>query len=248
MLLTDCAAPETTLSALAGSALARDLPGSSVAFGPLGTLETAGPMLIWAVVLTFAFLECALIIGLFLPGDSMLITAGIALAANSAGEAHIWALSVATMVASIAGNQVGFGIGRRAGSHLLARRDGKYLNAETFRRVAILLERHGFVAVLIARWIPWVRTLCPLVAGAAGMDQRRYTIASAIGSVMWAPVLLLVSFYAGVYLNRVPWLLPGVTIVLVLLLVGGTILGMRHYRQEMARPAEDFSVADDHRE
>lgn len=223
------------------------VPASTLAFGAFGPLETAGPAVVWLVVLTFVFLECALIIGLFLPGDSMLLTAGIVLAANSAGDIHIWALAVGAMLAAVAGNQVGYGIGRRAGTHLLARRNGKYVNAHNLRRVTDLLERHGFLAVFIARWIPWVRTLCPLVAGAAGMDQRRYTIASTLGAIVWAPVLLLLGFYAGVYLNQVPWLLPTVIVVLVVVLIAGTIVGIRHYRQEMAQPAEDFSVADEPR-
>jgi membrane-associated protein len=205
-------------------------------------LETAGPTLVWIVVLAFVFLECALIIGLFLPGDSMLLTAGIVMASNATGDLHVWALALGAMAAAVVGNQVGYGIGQRAGTHLLARRDGKYLNTKNLRRVADMLERHGFVAVFIARWIPWVRTLCPLVAGAAGMDQRRYAIASTLGAVIWAPVLLLIGYYAGVHLDRVPWLLPGVIAVLVATLVAGTVFGVRHYRQEMAHPAEDFEL------
>lgn len=215
---------------------------TTLAMGSFDPLISAGPALVCTVVLVFVFLECAFIIGLFLPGDSMLITAGIVLAAHANGEAQVWALSVGAMLAAIAGNQVGYVIGQRTGHRLVARKNGRYINTANLEKVTALLERHGFFAVLVARWIPWVRTLCPMVAGAAGMDHRRYTIASTLGAIIWAPVLLLVGYYAGGFLQRVPWLLPVVIGVLIVGLIIGTVLGIRQYRQEMARPAEDFDV------
>jgi membrane-associated protein len=210
--------------------------------GSFDPLTSAGPALVWTVVLVFVFIECAVIIGLFLPGDSMLITAGIMMAGHASGEAQVWALSVGTMISAIAGNQVGYVIGHRTGHHLVARKNGRYINIRNLQRVTELLQKHGFLAVLIARWIPWVRTLCPMVAGAARMDHRKYTLASTIGAIIWAPVLLLIGFYAGSFLERVPWLLPGVVGTLVVGLIIGTVLGIRHYRQELRKPAEDFDL------
>ncbi len=216
------------------------MASSPLAVGNFDPLMSAGPALVWTVVLTFVFLECAVILGLFLPGDSMLITAGVVMASHASGETQVWALSVGTMLAAIAGNQVGYVIGQRTGHHLVARKNGRYINTRNLQRVTELLQRHGFVAVLVARWIPWVRTLCPTVAGAAGMDHRKFTVASTIGAIIWAPVLLLIGYYAGSFLDRVPWLMPIVIGTLVLGLIVGTVLGIRHYRQEMAKPAEDF--------
>ncbi|MET7770819.1 DedA family protein [Nocardia sp. NPDC005366] len=213
-----------------------------LAVGKFDPLISAGPALVWAVVLTFVFLECALIVGLFLPGDSMLITAGIVMASHATGETQVWVLSIGAMLAAISGNQVGYVVGQRTGHHLVARKNGRYINTRNLQRVSELLARHGFLAVLVARWIPWVRTLCPMVAGAARMDHRKYTIASTVGAVIWAPVLLLIGYYAGNFLERVPWLMPAVIAALVIGLIAGTVIGVRHYRQEMARPAEDFDV------
>ncbi|UGT40796.1 DedA family protein [Nocardia yamanashiensis] len=217
----------------------------NLALGSFGPLETAGPVLVWTVVLTFVFLECAFIIGLFLPGDSMLITAGVVLASQAGGEAHVWALSVGTMIAAIAGNQVGYVVGQRTGHHIVARKNGKYINTRNLARVAELLHRHGFLAVLVARWIPWVRTLCPLVAGAAGMEHRKYTVASTIGAIIWAPVLLLVGYYAGSFIENISWLMPAVIGTLVVGLILGTLVGVRQYRLEMSRPAEDFDLDEE---
>ncbi|MFC9790435.1 DedA family protein [Rhodococcus sp. NPDC127528] len=210
--------------------------------GSFGPLETVGPVVVWVVVLTFVFLECAFIIGLFLPGDSLLVTAGIVLAGHYSGSTQVWLLSAGAALAAIAGNQAGYVIGHRTGHSLVARRGGKYLNTSNLHKVNALLDRHGFWSVLIARWIPWVRTLCPLVAGAARMNHRSYTIASSIGAVAWAPVLLLLGFYAGGFLERVSWLLPAVLGVMILLLVVGTGIGVRQYRQELARPVEAYEV------
>ncbi|MFF0544748.1 DedA family protein [Nocardia thailandica] len=210
--------------------------------GSFDPLISAGPAMVWTVVLVFVFLECAFIIGLFLPGDSMLLTAGIVMASHATGEAQVWALAVGTMIAAIAGNQVGYVVGHRTGHRLVARKNGRYINTRNLAKVTALLEKHGFLAVLVARWIPWVRTLCPMVAGAAGMDHRRYTVASTIGAIIWAPVLLLIGFYAGNVLERVSWLMPVVIGTLIAGLVIGTALGLRHYRQEMAKPAEEFDV------
>ena len=174
----------------------------------------------------------------------MLITAGIVLSSHHAAPQQAWALSVGAMIAAVAGNQVGYVIGHRHGSRMIARKDGKYLNIKNLHKVNVLLERHGFWAVMISRWIPWIRTLCPLVSGAAKMNHRKFTVASTIGAVVWAPVLLLVGFYVGNVLDMVPWLMPVVLGIMVAVLVVGTVLGLRHYQQEMARPTEYLSVED----
>ncbi len=212
--------------------------------GGLQALESAGPTAVWLVVVTFVFLECAVIIGLFLPGDSLLITAGVVLASAPAGEHHLWALSLSTIAAAVVGNQVGYVLGRRTGSRLVTRPGGRYLTPENLHRVKLMLERHGFWAVLIARWIPWVRTLCPMVAGAAEMNHRSYTVASTIGAVIWAPVLLHIGFHAGGWINRVDWLMPVVIGGLTAMLLIGTAIGLRRYRQEMSRCAEEIPVAE----
>ncbi len=208
----------------------------------LGHFETVGPVVVWILVLTFVFLECAFIIGLFLPGDTLLLTAGIALAGHASGTVQVWLLAAGAAIAAIAGNQVGYVIGHRSGHHLAARRNGRYFNTENLHRVNALLDRHGFWSVLVARWIPWVRTLCPLVAGAARMDHRRYTIASTLGALAWAPVLLLAGYYAGEFLERVSWLMPVVLAGAVGVLVVGTGIGVYQYRQEIAKPTEDYEV------
>ncbi|GAA4407264.1 DedA family protein [Tsukamurella soli] len=207
-----------------------------------GILQDAGPVLIYLIVAGFVLAECGFIIGLFLPGDSLLLTAGVALATSSQHAPVVWGLAATAMVAAITGNHIGYRIGATMGDRMLAKKGGRYFNAENLHRVKKLMDRHGFLSVLVARWVPWVRTLCPMVAGAAAMDKRKYTIASVIGSVLWAPCLLLVGYYGSSALGEFKWILDIVLVVMVVALLLGTIVGVIGYRREMARPDEQVEL------
>jgi membrane-associated protein len=200
-------------------------------------LEGAGPLVVWLIVLSFVFIECAFIIGLFLPGDSLLFTAGIVLA-QADHSWHAWALSVAATVVAVVGNQFGYKIGRHTGNALFTRRGSRVLSAENLNRARDFLDRRGFWAIVLARWIPWVRTLAPLIAGAARMDARRYLIATSIGAVLWVPTLVLIGYYAAGLVNDVPWVNEAMVIGGVAFLVIGTGFGLWRYRQEMRRPPD----------
>ncbi|WP_176218299.1 DedA family protein [Saccharomonospora piscinae] len=204
----------------------------------LDRLATAGPLLVWVIVLGFVFVECALIIGLFLPGDSLLFAAGVVLAQHGA-EAQAWALSLVALLTAVAGNQVGYAVGSRTGTRFLARRGGRVLNRQNLDRARAFLDRRGFLAIVAARWLPWVRTLAPLVAGAAGMNARRFLLATTAGALLWVPSLVLVGFYAAELLATIPWLNHALVWGGVALFVAGTAYGVWRYRQEMGRPVDD---------
>lgn len=199
-----------------------------------GHLETAGPVMVWVIVLAFVFVECAFIIGLFLPGDSLLFTAGVVLSHRN-GALDAWALSGASVVVAVAGNLVGYYIGRRTGTTLVGRAGARVLTEERLERANGFLNRHGWWSVVLARWIPWVRTLAPLVAGAARMDVRRYLLSTAIGAVAWVPALVLAGFYGAGLLDHLPWLKTATVVVGVTFFVVGTVYGLIRYRQEMNR-------------
>lgn len=219
-----------------------EMADTSTLAGTFGPLESAGPLVVWVVVLGFVFVECAFLVGLFLPGDSLLVTAGVVLAAHDGGTGHVWALAVAATVVAVLGNQVGYRFGRRAGSRVLAREGGRVLNRRNVERASALMHRYGFWAVVAARWIPWVRTLAPMLAGAAHMDARRYTAASVVGAVVWVPTLVLLGHYGAGFLDGVPWLLPAVVGVMTALVVLGTVVGLVRYRKEMHRPRAACAV------
>ncbi|SEP52179.1 DedA family protein [Amycolatopsis saalfeldensis] len=201
-------------------------------------LDTAGPFLVWVIVLGFVFAECALIVGLFLPGDSLLFAAGVVLAQHGS-DANAWLLSAAALVVAVLGNQVGYYIGRSTGTRLIARRGGKVLNRHNLDRAQAFLDRKGFFAIVAARWIPWIRTLAPLVAGAARMDPRRFLLATATGGLLWVPTLVLLGYYGAGLLDALPWLKTAALWASVAFFVLGTGYGVYRYRQEMRRPVDE---------
>ncbi|GAA3881194.1 DedA family protein [Saccharothrix violaceirubra] len=206
------------------------------------SLETAGPLAVWVITLSFLFFECAFIFGLFLPGDSLLFAAGVVLAAHD-GELSAWLLSLAALLIAVVGNQVGYYIGRGTGTKFLARRGGRVLNRQNLDKARDFLDRRGFWAIVLARWIPWVRTLAPLIAGAARMDSRRFMIATTVGAIAWVPTLVLAGYYGAGLLTAVPWLETAAVVISVAFFIGGTVYGLIRYRQEMRKPVEVYEEA-----
>ena len=206
-----------------------------------GYLGDAGPATIWAVVLVFVFLECASVIGLFLPGDSLLFAAGVLLAGHGE-ETGAWLLGGVATVVAVTGNQVGYVVGRYTGTRMLARKEGRVLNRANLARATSFFERWGFWAIVVARWIPWVRTLAPMIAGAARMDNRRYITANTFGAACWVPTLLLLGYYGAGRRDAAPWLKPAAAVRAVAGFVGGTAVGLYRFRQEMRRPVDESAV------
>ncbi|WP_173125543.1 DedA family protein [Kibdelosporangium persicum] len=200
--------------------------------------------MVWLIVLSFVFIECAFVVGLFLPGDSLLFTAGLVLAQHGSHDVEAWALSVTATVVAVAGNQLGYHIGRKAGTSLTGRLGGRVLTVERLGRARDFLDRRGFWAIVLARWLPWVRTLAPMIAGAAAMNPRRYMVATTVGAVLWVPTLVLVGYYAAGLLTQYPWVVTTAVVVGVAFFVVGTVWGIWRYRQEMRRPAELVPVVD----
>lgn len=204
----------------------------------MNPLASAGPLMVWLVVLLFVYTECAFIIGMFLPGDSLLLAAGVVLAQHGR-EFDAWALSVVTVVVAIAGNHTGYVLGGHTSTRLLARKNGRVLNRRNLDRASLLFEHWGLWTVVVARWLPFVRTLAPMLAGAAGMERRRFFLASAAGSLCWVPLLVLGGYYGANLLDLYPWTKPAATILAVSVLAAGTIFGLYRYRQEMNRPVDE---------
>ena len=213
-------------------------PPGTMAFG---ALDSAGPSTVWLVVMTFIFIECALIVGMFLPGDSMLLGAGVVLAQQSAA-ADAWALSLVATTLAVVGNYVGYLLGRRTGTRTWARKGGRVLNRQHLEWAYRFFERWGFWAVVVARWLPWVRTLAPLLAGAARMDRRVFLTASILGAVAWVPGLILLGYYGAGLIERLPWLEPLVTVLVVTIFTITVVVGLWRYRQDMGKPVDESST------
>ncbi|MGH9715770.1 MAG: DedA family protein [Candidatus Acidiferrales bacterium] len=155
-----------------------------------GLIEWGGTLMVCGVI----FAETGLFVGFFLPGDSLLVTAGV-----FAGAGHMklaWLLSLVALCA-IAGDQLGYLIGRKAGEGLYRREDSLIFKKRHLREAHEFYEKHGAKTVIIARFIPIIRTFCPPVAGAAKMTYKRYLLYDIAGGVLWVWGMVLLGYTLG---------------------------------------------------
>ena len=140
------------------------------------------------------FAETGLMIGFFLPGDSLLVTAGLFAAR---GDLNIYVLIPVLILAAICGNATGYFIGSRAGQALYSRPNSFFFRREHLIRTHQFYERHGGKTIILAQFMPIVRTFAPVVAGAAGMTYRRFATFNVVGAILWITSMSLTGFFLG---------------------------------------------------
>lgn len=148
--------------------------------------------LIGLIVIVFA--ETGLLIGFFLPGDSLLITAGLFAAR---GDFNIVTLNLTLIAAAIIGDATGYWIGRRTGRALYNRPDSFFFRREHLRITHEFYEKHGGITIVIARFIPILRTFAPVVAGVAEMGYRRFATYNVVGGILWVMSMTLAGYILG---------------------------------------------------
>lgn len=159
----------------------------------LGSLTTAA---LYAVVCGLVFAECGLLVGFLLPGDTVLFAAGL-LAAQPGSRVSLPLLAGGVFLSAVIAEEVGYVIGRRAGRPLIERRAGRFVNPENLARAEEFYARYGWLALVSARFIPWVRTLTPLLAGAAAMSRGAFLVANVTGALVWGAGLVILGYYAA---------------------------------------------------
>lgn len=183
------------------------------------------------------FMESGVLIGLFFPGDSLLITAGV-FAAN--GDLPIAALLPLVFVAAAAGDSVGYTFGRRAGPALYRKPDSRVFKREHLERATRFYEKHGGMAIVLARFVPIVRTLAPIVAGAARMNYGRFLRFNLVGAFIWGIGVTTLGYALG---RAIPdlerYILLVIGIVVGLSLLPPVIEILRARRRRAAVPSPD---------
>ncbi len=155
--------------------------------------------LVGLVGITFiVFAETGLLVGFFLPGDSLLITAGLFAAR---GDFDVTTLLLALIPAAIVGNATGYWIGHRTGIALYSRPDSLLFRREHLRITHEYYERHGGITIVLAQFIPILRTFAPVVAGVGGMGYRRFATYNVVGAILWISSMTLAGYTLG---NLVP--------------------------------------------
>ena len=184
------------------------------------------------------FAETGLLIGFFLPGDSLLVTAGL-LAARPQFGLNVWLLGVLLTVAAILGNSVGYGIGHFSGPRLFKRDDSLLFKKKHLFRAQAFYQKHGGKTLVIARFMPIVRTFVPVVAGLGRMSLRAYTAYNVLGAVLWIWSMLFVGYFLGRF---IPGIDQHIEKVILLVIFVSLLPGLISWWRERNRPTADSSV------
>ena len=173
-----------------------------------------GPWAILGVMLVI-FAETGLLIGFFLPGDSLLFTLGMFVGTGAVGV-HIWVAAPLVWLAAVAGNQTGYLIGRKAGPAIFNKPDSRLFKQEYVERTSEFFERHGGKAVTLAQFVPIVRTFTPVIAGVGKMHYRHFITFNILGATFWAFGIT----WLGYFLGSFEWIRENIdTMILVIVFI-----------------------------
>jgi membrane-associated protein len=198
---------------------------------PEALIRKGGYLILFGIV----FAESGLLIGFFLPGDSLLFVAGMA-AAGSLGrvELNLWVVLIGVFVAAVAGDQVGYLFGRKVGPSLFNRPDSRLFKHEHVEKAQHFFDRHGPRAIVLARFVPIVRTFCPIVAGVGHMNYGIFVRYNVLGGLLWGIGVTLLGYFLG----NVPIVEDNLEIALLAIvavsLLPVAIEYLRHRRQAKA--------------
>jgi len=187
------------------------------------TLIASGGILLIAGIV---FAESGLLIGFFLPGDTLLFGAGLA---ASQGTISLPWLLVAVIIAAIVGDNVGYSIGRRAGPRIFKRKDGILFRQEYLQKSEEFYEKHGGKTIILARFTPIVRTFAPVVAGAGKMTRKRFMMFNVLGAFIWGGLMPLLGYSVG---GKIPHLDKYIEIVIIGVMVASIALAFAHIMKD----------------
>lgn len=162
------------------------------------------------------FAETGLLIGFFLPGDSLLITTGLL---AQRGELEVWLLLPLLIIAAVLGDATGFQIGKHAGLRLFQRPDSRFFKRHHLERAELFYGRHGGKTIVIARFFALIRTFAPTVAGAANMPYRKFAAYNVAGGVLWVVSMVWLGYFFGTKVERIEVFLTGLVVATVALSV-----------------------------
>lgn len=187
----------------------------------------------WAYLVLFAivFAETGLLVGFFLPGDSLLFTVGVV---AGAGDLNILLINVVLIAAAIIGDAVGYTLGRNAGPRVFSRPDSRIFKQDHLLRTKAFYEKHGGKTIIYARFVPIIRTFAPFVAGVAQMPYTRFAAFNIFGGIGWVVLMTM----SGYFLGNVPLIrrhFEKVVILIVLISVLPIVFEyLKHRRQQVS--------------
>lgn len=217
------------------------LAGITDAIDPQQLIRTFGT--IGLILIVFA--ESGLLIGFFLPGDSLLFTAGLFAAR---GDLNIVVILVGCFAAAVLGDQVGYAFGKRVGPALFKKQDSKLFKQEYILRADEFFERHGAKTIVLARFVPVVRTFAPILAGVGSMRYRTFLTFNIVGALLWAVGVTLLGYLLGDAIgedNIDKYLLPIIFVIILISVLPAVVEVLRHRRKaRRISDAEAKALAD----
>ncbi len=162
---------------------------------PQTLLDQFGQWALWGAA-AIVFAECGLLIGFFLPGDSLLFTVGLLIGEGTIHQ-PLWLACIVLTVMAFSGNVVGYEIGRKVGPTVFRRPDSKLFRQEYVDKTVAFFETYGARAIVLARFVPIVRTFITVIAGVGQMDRRTFLTYSGIGAVLWATGVTVLGYFLG---------------------------------------------------
>lgn len=205
---------------------------------PEHLLNQFGDYALWGAAAVI-FAECGLLIGFFLPGDSLLFTVGLLVAQDKISY-PLWLCCVVLFLAAIVGNACGYVIGDKAGPKIFQRDDSKIFKKEYVEKTHEFFEKYGNRAIVLARFVPVVRTFITVMAGVGTMSFRRFMIYSAIGGAIWAIGVTLLGYYLG----TVPFVADNVEVMLLAFVAVAIVPVALEYLRDRAAKKLDEVTSD----
>ncbi len=178
------------------------------------------------------FAETGLLVGFFLPGDSLLVTAGL-LCSQADFGLDVWLLGAILTVAAIVGDTVGYAIGRATGPRIFTRQDSLLFNRKHLLRAQAFYEKHGGKTIIIARFMPIVRTFAPVVAGVGQMRYRSFVLYNVVGGIAWIWSMLMIGYVLG---SRFPAVSQHLEKVILLVIFLSILPGIIAWWRERSSP------------
>jgi membrane-associated protein len=196
-------------------------------------IQAGGLLLIAAII----FAESGMFVGFFFPGDTLLLSAGIFVAT---GKLSLITVLPVIALAAIAGDNLGYHIGKRYGRRLFRKPDGILFRQQYVSQAEAFYEKHGNKAVLLAHFVPVVRTFAPAVAGVARMNYKKYVLYDAIGDTAWTIILTLIGYWFGRRIPNIDHYILVVVVLVMAITLGPTLyhvtLALRKRRQQRDKP------------
>jgi membrane-associated protein len=201
---------------------------------PEKILETGSYLVLWGII----FAETGLLIGFFLPGDSLLFTAGVFAAK---GDLNIFLVAGGCFVAAVVGDQVGYLFGQRVGPSIFKRPESRLFKQDHVHRAQVYFEEHGPKTIILARFIPIVRTFAPVLAGVGRMHYRTFLTYNIVGGFLWAVGITLLGFFLGEVIgeeNIDKYLLPLILLIIFVSLLPPALEYRKHRKATRAAADE----------